>query len=197
MQKSELLTFLLNENNGVLKTSDVVEAGISKTFFMDYVRKTGLEKVSQGVYMSNDAWLDAMYLLQTRFKGTVFSHETALYLWDLAEREPLRFTVTAKSGYNYSTLSKMGTKVYTIKPELFEIGLTTVQSPTGRDLKAYNMERTICDIIRSRRNVEIQDFQSALKTYARLKEKNLPLLLQYAKEFRVEKFLRQYMEVLI
>ena len=197
MQKLDLLNFLLNENNGILKTSDVIQAGISKPCFMDYVKKVGLEKVAHGVYMSREAWIDGMYLLQMRFGGTVFSHETALYLLGLAEREPLQHTVTVKTGYNYSALSKEGIKVYSIKQDSFETGLTTLQSPTGRALRVYNVERTICDIIRSRRYVEIQDFQSALKSYARLKEKNLPLLLRYAKEFRIEKILRQYMEVLI
>ena len=197
MPKMDRLNLLLNENNGILMTSDVIRAGISKPCFMDYVKKVGLEKVSRGVYMSCDAWADEMYLLQTRFSGTVYSHESALYLLDLAEREPLQLTVTAKAGYNYTNLSKEGIKVYTIKHELFETGMTTLQSPTGRMLRAYNAERTICDIIRSRRYVEIQDFQTALKIYARRKEKNLPLLLRYAKEFRVEKILRQYMEMLI
>ena len=197
MQKSDLLDFLLNENNGILKTSDAIQVGISKPYFLNYAKNVGLKRVSHGVYIARDAWVDEMYLLQTRFSGAIFSHETALYLLDLAEREPLQYTMTVKTGYNYSTLSKEGIKVYSIKRDLFDMGVITLHSPTGRVLRAYNAERTICDIIRSRRYVEIQDFQSALKTYMRRKEKNLPLLLRYAKEFHVEKILRQYMEVLI
>lgn len=197
MQKAKTFDLLLKENNGVLKTSDVIQAGISKTCFMDYIKKFNLEKVSHGIYMSQEAWIDEMYMLQTRFNSVVFSHETALYLLDLAEREPLQFTVTVKTGYNYTTLSKKGVKVYSIKHELFETGITTLQSSTGHALKAYNAERTICDIIRSRKNIEIQDFQVALKTYVRRKEKDLSLLMTYAKDFHVEKILRQYMEVLI
>ena len=61
----------------------------------------------------------------------------------------------------------------------------------------YNMERTICDIIRNRNNTEIQTFQTALKQYAKRKDKNLRLLMQYAAEFHVDKILRQYFEVLL
>ena len=197
MQKSDMLHSLLNENNGILKTSEVVRAGISKPCFMAFVKKAGLEKMAQGVYMSPDAWTDELYLLQSRFSGVVFSHETALYLLDLAEREPLQHTVTVRTGYNYTTLSREGVKVYSIKHELYDLGITTLQSPTGRALKAYNAERTICDLIRNRKNVEIQDFQSALKAYSKRKEKNLPLLHQYATTFHIEKILRQYMEVLL
>ncbi len=67
----------------------------------------------------------------------------------------------------------------------------------GHLVKAYNAERTVCDLLCSRSNVEIQDLQSAMKEYLRSKEKNLPQLMRYAKEFRVEKILRPYLEVLL
>ena len=197
MQKRDLLDSLLSEHGGILKTSDVFNAGVSKPCFMSYVKKNGLERVTHGLYMSPDTWVDELFLLQARFSSTVFSHETALYLLDLAEREPLQYTVTVRTGYNYSALSKEGIKVFSIKQELFDTGITTLESPTGRMVRAYNMERTICDMIRSRKHVEIQDFQSAMKAYARRPDKNLPLLLRYAQAFGIEKTLRQYMEVLL
>lgn len=48
--------------------------------------------------MSPDAWEDGMYILQMRYKGAVFSHETALYLLEMADREPIQYTVTMKRG---------------------------------------------------------------------------------------------------
>lgn len=61
----------------------------------------------------------------------------------------------------------------------------------------YDMERTICDLIRSRNHIEMQTYQDALKQYARRKDKNLRNLMNYAQLFRVEKILRQYLEVLL
>lgn len=147
--------------------------------------------------MAEDAWEDGMYILQSRYKQTVFSHETALYLLDMAEREPLRYTVTVKGKYNSPTLKEQGVKIYRIKPGLYELGVTQAQSPGGHTVRLYNAERTICDIIRSRRNVEIQDFQTALKEYVRRKDKNIPRLMEYAEQFHVETILRKYLEVLL
>ena len=197
MYKSELLDSMLKKNNGILRTYDAIQAGISKTYFLSYLKKHNFDKVAQGIYVSPDAWLDEMYLLQTRFPSAVFSHESALYLLNLAEREPLRFTITVRTGYNNANLKSKGVKVYSIKPDLFEIGLTKLQSPSGYTLRAYNAERTICDLIRSRSTVEIQDLLSGIKTYTRQKGKNIPLLMRYAKEFHTEKLLRQYLEVLL
>ena len=197
MNKKMILEKTLDEKNGLLRTSDVVKAGISKTYFMEYVKEVPLERVAMGVYLSPDAWVDYFYLLQIRYPQAIFSHETALYLLGLGEREPLQFTVTVKQGYHAKSMMEQNIKVYRIRNELLKLGLTTVPSPAGHTLNSYNKERTICDLLRYRNHIDIQDLQSALKNYTRSQDKNIPLLMDYAMEFQVEKVLRQYLEVLL
>lgn len=88
-------------------------------------------------------------------------------------------------------------QVYTVKKELHEIGITTMQTSFGHAVPVYDMERTICDLLRSRNNIEIQVFQDALKQYAIRKDKNLRVLMKYAALFHVENILRPYLEVLL
>lgn len=193
----DTLDLLVRENNGFIKTSDAVHAGVSKTYFGEYIKKRGFERVAHGLYMSQDAWDDGMYVIQVRYPNAIFSHETALYLLDLAEREPTKYAVTLKAGTNSTGLNKDGIKAYKIKEELFDLGIVHRQSPSGNTLRTYNPERTICDLLRSRRNIEIQELQSAIKEYVKMKDKNIPLLMRYAKTFSVEKIIRQYLEVLL
>ncbi len=197
MTQFEQLDRLFAAHGGILKTAMVVEAGIVKPVWYDYVKKRGVEQVAHGIYAAPDAWTDAMYLVHLRCAQAVFSHETALFFHDLTDREPMQYAVTVKTGYNPSALKSDGVQVYTIKKELHDVGITTMQTPFGHPVPVYDMERTICDMIRSRSSVEMQTFQDALKQYARRKEKNLRRLMQYAGLFRVEKPLRQYMEVLL
>ena len=75
--------------------------------------------------------------------------------------------------------------------------MTTAQTPFGHPVPIYDMERTICDLLRSRNRIEIQTYQEALKAYARRKDKNLRRLMQYGGGLPVEKILRQYLEVLL
>ncbi len=84
-----------------------------------------------------------------------------------------------------------------VKKELYEFGLTTLQTAFSNPVKAYDMERTICDIVRSRTNIEIQVFTDALKMYVRRKDKNLHNLMDYAQQFRIQSILRKYLEVLL
>jgi len=67
-----------------------------------------------------------MYMLQCRYKQAIFSHDSALFLHDLTDRVPLQNTVTVKSGYNTENIKKSGAKVYMVKKELYEFGLTTL-----------------------------------------------------------------------
>lgn len=104
---------------------------------------------------------------------------------------------TVKTGYNPSKLKADGIKVYTVREELYEIGKSEAQTPFGNTVLAYDPERTVCDIIRSRGGVEIQAFKDSLRHYAKRRNKNLRLLMQYAQAFHVEKILGQYLEVLL
>ncbi len=197
MNQFEQLDQLIKEHGGTIQTFQILEAGISKPAFYKYIKEKGLEQAAHGVYVSPDAWTDAMYLLHLRCKQAVFSHETALFFHDLIDREPIRFSVTVRTGYNPSRLQEDGVQVYTVKKELHEAGVTTVKTPFGHMVPVYDMERTICDLLRSRSRMEIQIFQDALKQYVRRKDKNLRTLMQYAVMFHVEKLLRQYLEVLL
>jgi len=61
----------------------------------------------------------------------------------------------------------------------------------------YDLERTLCDVIRSRNKMDRQIVIEALKNYVRNKEKDLHRLYIYAENFGVEKILHQYLEVLL
>jgi hypothetical protein len=132
-----------------------------------------------------------------RYPSAIFSHETASYLLNLAEREPIQFAVTLKEGANTAGLSKHGVKVYKVKSGMFEEGVIEALTPTGQTIRVYNAERTVCDLVRSRRKLDAQEMQAAFKAYIGKKDKNIPLLLRYAKSFNVEKIIRGYLEVLL
>ena len=119
------------------------------------------------------------------------------FFHDLTDREPNPYSITVKTGYNPASLQADGIKVYTIKKELHDVGIVTMNTPFGNPVPVYDMERTICDLIRSRSGIEMQTFQDALKQYAKRKDKDLRKLMRYAQMFRVEKLLRQYLEVLL
>jgi hypothetical protein len=106
-------------------------------------------------------------------------------------------TITVYTGYGTARLVRDGIRVFTVKKDLLEAGRITVQTSFGHSIPIYDPERTICDIVRCRRRFEIQDYQTALKTYVSRYDKDLIRLMQYAQMFHVERKIRAYMEVML
>jgi predicted transcriptional regulator of viral defense system len=194
--KYDYIDKILADNDGILKTADIVAAGICKETFYNYAKDTELEKAAHGIYISPDVPVDEMFLLQTQIPKVIYSHETALYLHNLSEKEPIPLTVTVPAKYNNPTLTEKGVKIVYVKKEWYSLGICQMSSPAGYDITAYDMERTICDVIRKRSYMDISAFNYALTEYMKQKGKDLNRLMEYAKIMGLEKRIRETMGVL-
>ena len=79
----------------------------------------------------------------------------------------------------------------------FGLGAVSAAIPQGNRVPCYSLERTLVDLVRSRNKGDPDLVPAALKNYVKLKERKIPLLLEYAKAFRVEKIINSYLEVLL
>ena len=191
------LAVIAKTHGGIIETKIAAQHGISKAMLYKLCKEDKIHRIVKGQYILPDDMQDELLSISNRSERVIFSHETALYLHGISDRTPFEHTVTAPSGCIPSAAIKAECKVYYIKPELFELGKTMLKTPAGNDVPAYDLERTICDVIRSRNKLGTETFLAALKMYAASPKKNLNQLNTYAKQMRVEKVLRQYLEVLL
>ena len=191
------LAAIAKEYGGIIETKIAAQHGISKAMLYKLCKEDKIHRIVKGQYILPDDMQDELLSISKRSDKIIFSHETALFLHGISDRTPFEHTITAPSGCIPSTAIKSECKVYYIKPELFDLGRTILQTPAGNNVQAYDLERTICDVIRSRNKVGTETFLAALKMYAASPKKNLNKLNTYAKQLRVEKVLRQYLEVLL
>lgn len=191
------LQSILMQNNGIITTAQANEVGVSNERLRLLVTSGDLERVTFGVYILPDEFADKMFIAQLRRPKIIYSHETALFLHDLTDRDPINYTVTVPTGYNASRLRGDGFTVFTIKRELHEIGVTKLTTMFGNSVTVYGLERTICDCLRSRNQLDIAIVTDAVKRYTGRNDKNLNILMQMAETFKVTKQLRSYMEVLL
>lgn len=187
----------MKKNNNVITTSQVMQLGYSKALLTKYVKAGLLQRSGHGVYVLPDAVNDDMYALMLHSSKIIFSHDTALFLNGLSERTPFRHSVTIPSDSSLSTSIKDECICFFIKPVLHGLGMIRKKTTLGNMVRCYNMERTICDFLRSRNRCDEETVISAVKNYAASKEKDLTLLADYAKCLRVEKVLKRYLEVLL
>lgn len=188
---------LLDQNNGVLIALEAIESGIPRNAVYSFVRERGMEKVSPGIFVDADVFPDEIYLLQARYPRVVFSHETALYLHDMADREPVPIALTVESGYHSESLRNQGVKIFYVKPEWYGLGISEIQSPGGHVVRVYDRERTVCDVVRRKAAMDPAAYGYALRSYAASKKKDLAMLGRYARDMGIESQVQEVMEVLL
>ena len=197
MTQQTAIMNLVHQNNGMLTTAKAVSSGISRSMLAHLVKCGRLLRPARGVYTLPEIWEDEFLNLQTRFKRGIFSHETALFLWDLTDRTPLAYYMTFPTNYNLTNPKKEGVRCAQVKPKWYALGITEVNSPAGNPVHCYSMERTLCDILRPHHAGDIQITAEVFKRYTNSPQKNIPLLSDYAQDLGVEKKIRTYLEVLL
>lgn len=191
------LSAIASEHGGIIETKVAAQRGISKAMLYKLCKNDTIQRIARGQYVLPDDMADELLAISKHSDNIIFSHETALFLHGISDRTPFEHTVTAPSGFAPSAAIKTTCKVYYIKPELFALGKTVMKTPAGNEVPAYDLERTICDVIRSRNKMGTETFLAALRMYAASPKKDLNKLYTYAKQMRVANVLRHYLEVLL
>ncbi len=197
MNKADHLSKLVEEDNGYLITSRAVACGFTKPFISNFIKDNQMEKVAHGIYILEDVWPDELFILQTRNQMIVYSGETALYLHGLVDREYSRICFTVPMGYNVSHIKIPSKVVHYISKNIYDMGVAMVPSSSGNLVRTYDMERCVCELIKDRKKVEVQIFQTAIKEYMSHQNKKLSRLIEYAEKLDIRDEVMKYVEVLV
>ncbi|MCE5201156.1 MAG: type IV toxin-antitoxin system AbiEi family antitoxin domain-containing protein [Synergistaceae bacterium] len=197
MNDCETILKMLKEGKGFITASEVTAAGIQRRALGELVTTNRVYRVARGIYALPETWEDEMYFLQYRFSKGIFSNETALYLHGLSDRTPMSYTLTFPHGYNAVGLKSLNANSKFVIPEIYDLGITEKPSPCGNPLRVYNVERTLCDIVKGKNAYDIQLVTQAMKAYAVSREKDVAKLVEYAERLRVKPKILRFMEVLL
>ncbi len=197
LKQKDRLRILLNVYGGAITTAQAQEHGIHRQTLSLLMQEGLITRIGHGIYCDSAGVEDELMALQARRQRIVYSHTTALYLHELTDRDPSVFDVTVPVGYNSAVLRGEGVHVYTTKREWHELGVMKISTIFGNTVRAYDRERTICDIYRDRNNQDPAVLVDALKAYMRLPDADHHRLMEYATILRIDRVLRPYLEVLL
>lgn len=183
--------------NGIVTSTQVTEAGIPRRILSWMVKFELLIRMERGIYILPQFWPDDLYILQQRFSRGVFSHETALYLHDMSDRTPSHYTMTFPFGYNTHRVINEGVIAKVVNQHTYPLGVIEMPSLVGNLINVYDVERTLCDLVKTRHGGDIQILNQAMKKYAESKEKDLAKLFDYASQLRVKEKILTYMQILL
>lgn len=182
--------------NGYLNTKDVTNNNISRTYLTKLVKENKIERVSRGIYIKKNELTDEFIILQSKSKNAIYSNTTALYLYGLSNRILIKYDITINSGYNGSLQKNDDVNLFYIKKELLNLGVTNYKLSSGNIIKVYDLDKTICDIIKNKKKIDAELFNKVIRGYFYSKEKNTLKLYEYAKKMNIYDKVRNTFEVL-
>lgn len=180
---------------GYLKTEDVVKENIPKIYLSNMVKKGIIKRVKNGLYTTSDNFPDTMFEILTKTKYGIYSNLSALYLHNMCDRIPIIYDITVPSGYKGFLQNLDNVKLYYVSKNTYELGLVIKEDMYGNEVRCYDIERTICDIIKYYNKLDKELCNIALRNYFYDKN-NERKLLEYAKKMGVYKKLIERIEVL-
>ena len=126
--------------------------------------------------------LDDYY--QAKYKKAIFSHMNALYFYGMTEEFPYNYTVTVPQSYHVDTVNEK-CNVFYVSDDMLELGMCKVKTPNGGIVRAYDIERSICDIIKYKNRMDLEQVKKAIRQYMKNKNKDMNKLSEYSKKMGI------------
>ena len=177
---------IMNTNNGMLSTRMIEPLNISRQYLSIMQNNNDIEKVSRGIYLSPSAFEDSYFSFQQKYKKAIFSHMNALYFYGMTEEFPYNYTVTVPQSYHVDTVNEK-CNVFYVSDDIYELGVVEIETPNGNKVRAYDKERCICNIIRSKGRMDSEQVKKTIKQYMQSRDKDIAKLSEYSKKMGINK----------
>ena len=190
----EIIEELMEKNNGYITSKELDMFNIHRMYLSIMQKKGIIKKVAAGIYIDTNKAIDDYYVFGLSMPNIIFSHMTALYFYGLSINDMNDvYDVTVKRSYNSAHLRKHN--VFYVDNDIYELGLIEMETPMGNKVKAYDVERCICDIIRSRNRMNFERIKHSISEYKKMKDKDLVKLSLYAEKLGIKEVLMDYMDM--
>ena len=199
MNNYEKIINFISEKSNTIKIFDFKEAKISFYYINKLIEDNYITRIERGLYRKSNSFSDDYFIIQNRYKNAVFSFNTALFFLNKTEVTPSIIDITIPNDYNVKSINTSQIKVHYTSRENINLGVIKIISPFGNKIKSYNLERTICDIVKNKNKcgLDIEQRNKIIRESFINGNINVTTIIQYAKKLKCEKKIRAIMEVML
>lgn len=184
-------SYINNQINGVICIKELNENNINKNDIYNLVNEGKLIRYSRGIYIRNDILEDEFYLLQKKYQKGIYSCDKALYLLGYCDKALHKCIMTFPRGYHTDSIKEENIIIKSSINENYNLGIIEIDSPFWNKIRVYDLERTLCDILKGK-NYDIQIVNYAMKKIHLFKK-----IIKYASMLRVKPKITKYLEILL
>lgn len=183
---------------GYARTADVLAAGVHFSQLKKLEDAGVIAKIKRGYYRWEGMafWGSELPEIARLVPGGVLCLFTAAEFHGLTTYQSWQHHLAIERSVKVMGLPSERVKLYYWTKSFFDFGIETVHTEGGA-IRITTAERTVCDLVKYRNKTGTDTMLEAIRAYLYRKDKNLTLLLQYARLLRVEKIIRPYLEMAI
>lgn len=184
------------KRGGILKTAELKELGLSSRQIKRLLDDGVIARIKRGFYELTDYVIQEEVIIARLFPQAVIFLESALFHYGYTDRIPLawqiavdRYSKTTQYDIDYPLIEP-----YYLEPKFLEIGVDIIEVD-GVEVRIYDRDRTICDVLRYEKKLEKEVFNNAIVRYIEDPRKNLRKLFEYAEIFNIKNKVQTYIGV--
>lgn len=178
---------IFDENNGVVKLAEFTDAGFHNMTMYILIKEGYVSKIKTGYY----EWLyekpvaDAV-IISKLFPEAIVCMDSALYIYDYTEKTPMSWHLAVSKDKNKSKylIDYPLVKMYFLINDYLSIGKTMITYDSA-NLKIFDRDRTICDVIRYEKKMDKEIFNKAINAYVSDPAKSISKLMDYSKSMNI------------
>ena len=187
MKTPEEIKLVFDEHNGFLRTNELYTRQIFYNDIQRFIRDGFIEKIRYGYYQ----WVSPnnpseVIIIKHLFPDGILCMNTALFYHGYCDRIPQAWhiAVSKDSGKSRFKVDYPFVKPYYVELALLNVGLSKGDID-GNQVRIYDKERTMCDCLRYEKKMDREIFNKAIRNYVSDSSKRVPVLMDYARLFRI------------
>ena len=191
----ETVSERIASKGGVISTKDL-EGRAEYERLRRAVSKGDIVRLRHGVYAEPSAMLNTMIDVERIVPGGIVCLYSAWMHHRLCTTVQPAFCIAIEAKRKVVLPEELPINLYYWKKENLEFGIEQKEI-SGFQVRMTDLERSVCDAVKYRNKVGVDVCAEVIRSYARLKERNLSRLSEYAQKLRLTKVMNNYLEIAI
>lgn len=195
----QMAVSIFKQKGGVLKTSEILKAGIHPSTLYSLVKKGKLERISRGVYRLIDSpplSNPDLILVAKRIPKGVICLLSALSFHDITTHIPHEIHIALSFGAEKPRLEYPPIRTFRFSNRAFTDGIQIHRIDRAK-IRIYSPEKTLADCFKFRNTIGLDTAIEALKLYLDRRDMKIDDVMHFARICRVTKIIRPYLEALL
>lgn len=186
---------ILKDNGGFLRAKELTSR--TSWYQLQKMQDDGsLVKLKRGLYRAESDSIQQHVEIAAMIPVGIFCMYTTWNYYQLSTNNPFAFHVAIPKKAKITLPDYPPVKLYYWSDKSYLLGQIEVKEE-NQIIRMYDLEKSVCDAVRLRNKIGIDTMSEILKNYLKRNDRNLDKLVKYARQLRIENYIKQLMTVML